>query len=61
MKVRVIMQNNGSGTKEFVRFENDDFDSPLMDFQVPGFDIREKVIEMDDVPGFPFNYDLQRQ
>jgi hypothetical protein len=60
MKVRLIIQSNHDGTSEYVTF-TDDFKTKSEDFLYPDHRIDfDKMIEMDEVAGFPLNYDLKR-
>lgn len=60
MKIRLIMQSTKYGDEEYVHF-SEDFKADFEDFKIGLCTIDfDKVIEMDEVLGFPTGYDLKR-
>jgi len=61
MRIRLIIQSDESGETEYVEF-TDDFEADVNDFKYPTCKIDlDKIIEMDEVMGFPINSTLQRR
>ena len=61
MQVRIIMQSDKSGRNEYVRFETEDFDTPLKDFKMQEcISIEEEVMDIELPSAFPTCHDLKR-
>ena len=61
MRIRLIIQSNDNGNREFVTF-TEEFDTPVDDFKFPDCSIDfDKVIEAEIPSVFPTGYNLQRQ